>query len=142
MSTFLRNWDSDTAAQAFFHIWVTYEILIRYRNEEKWLCRSSSSNLSGCAKALCPFHLAHECFKSTHSGNTNEPILIKLDIYRTTHWRPPGTQTLTSIRRRGWSGSSAFFVFVAKCVRSGPIMAQNASFRASKCLLRVWTMCP
>ena len=27
-----------------------------YRNEEKWLHWSSSSNFSGCTKVLCPFH--------------------------------------------------------------------------------------
>jgi len=56
-------------------------------------------------------------------------------------------QTLTSIRRRGWSGRIAslplsffFLPFLLslprpQCVRSGPIMAQNASFRARKCFL-------
>jgi len=31
-------------------------VFIRYKNKEKLLYWSSSSNLSGCAKALCPFH--------------------------------------------------------------------------------------
>jgi len=38
------------------HLWTKCEILIRYGNEEDWLFWSSSSNLCGCAKALCPFH--------------------------------------------------------------------------------------
>jgi len=61
-------------------------------------------------------------------------------MYRTTHRRPRGTQKLTAIRQRGWSGRIAslplFFLSslpmpqVALCVRSGPMTAQNASFRA------------
>jgi len=31
-------------------------ISIRYRNEEMTLLKQLSSKLSGCAKALCPFH--------------------------------------------------------------------------------------
>jgi len=31
-------------------------VFIRYKNKEKLLYWRSSSNLSGCAKALCPFH--------------------------------------------------------------------------------------
>jgi len=42
-------------ARAFSHLWTKCEILIRYRNEEKWLHWSSSSNRSGCTKALCRF---------------------------------------------------------------------------------------
>ena len=74
-------------------------------------------------------------FSTTHSGKTTEPI-------------SPGMQTLTSIWRRRWSGrmtsmplSILLFLFslpspqVAVCVISGPIRAQNASFRAVVCLL-------
>jgi len=39
----------------------------------------------------------------THSFKATGPILTKLD----THRRPPGMQTLTSIRQRGWSGRKA-----------------------------------
>lgn len=41
------------------------EFLFRYRNGEKWLYWSSSSNLSGCAKALCPFHSSTEVLSLT-----------------------------------------------------------------------------
>ena len=57
MSTFRRNrgfWYR-MKAQAFFAI-SGQNVNICYRNEEKWLYWSSSSNLSRCAKALCPFH--------------------------------------------------------------------------------------
>jgi len=47
-------------APACSYFWTTREILIRYRNEEKWLYWSSLSSLSGCAEALCP----HKCSKS------------------------------------------------------------------------------
>ena len=43
-------------ARAFSHLWTKFEILIRNKNDEKWLYWSRSSNLSGCAKALCIFH--------------------------------------------------------------------------------------
>ena len=43
-------------APAFSYLWTKCEILMRYRNEEKWHYWRSSSNLSGCAKVLCPFH--------------------------------------------------------------------------------------
>jgi len=70
-------------------------------------------------------------------------------LYITTHWRPPGMQTLTSIRRRGWCGQIAslplsfliFFCFLCQAHRSNcasdkPVRAQNVSFCAKKCLLR------
>jgi len=94
-------------------------------------------------------------FSTTHSGKTSGPILIKLTII-TTHRRPPGMQTLTSIRRCGWSGGIAsfplsfFFLFlfslprpqVALCVGSGQMRAQNASYRARNCLFGARTTWP
>ena len=41
---------------SIFPLWTKCEILICYRNEEQWLCWSSSSNLSGCTLALCPLY--------------------------------------------------------------------------------------
>jgi len=49
MSTFWQNWDFDIGWQSSIFPWTKC-----VRNEEKWLYWSSSSNVSGCAKALCP----------------------------------------------------------------------------------------
>jgi len=51
----LRFWYQVIAGE-YCHLWTKCGILIHYRNEEKLLYWSSSSNLSGCPKALCPFH--------------------------------------------------------------------------------------
>jgi len=50
-------------------------------------------------------------FSTTHSGKTPEPILINL-IYRTAHWRLPGMQTVTAIRRHSPSFPLSFFSFL------------------------------
>ena len=64
MSTFWRNWDFDTAWwPEHFPISGQSVISVYRRNEQNDYWRSSS-NLSGCTKALCPFHLVHEGFKS------------------------------------------------------------------------------
>jgi len=67
-------------APIFSHLWTKFGILICYRNEEKWLYWSSSSNLSGCAKALCPFH---SCTKvlSPAADVILRPVLLLYEMH-------------------------------------------------------------
>ena len=64
MSTFWRNWDFDTAWWPEHFPISGQSVISVYRRNEQNDYWSSSSNLSGCTKALCPFHLVHEGFKS------------------------------------------------------------------------------
>jgi len=48
-------------ARAFSHLWTKFNILIRYKNKENDFI-SSSSNLNGCAKALCPVQFSRMLF--------------------------------------------------------------------------------
>jgi len=72
MSTLQQNWDFYITWQPQ-HLWRKREILIHYRIEEKWLYWRSSSNMSGCTKALCSLqscmkilHLAIDLFLGLH----------------------------------------------------------------------------
>jgi len=66
-------------ARAFSRLSTKCEILILYRNEEKWLDWSSYSNLSGCTKALCPFHSSTKVLSRAVG-----PTLLLSDMWRKT----------------------------------------------------------
>ena len=63
--TKLRFW-YQVIARAFSYLWTKCDILIRYRNKEKWLYWSSSWNL----KDVMPIPLFHKGFKSSRWINS------------------------------------------------------------------------